>query len=122
MGFIAIKGDKVAPQLGVTPIEESKALGKYKRGGMGLFVGYTTVGLLGAGLAIAFFISSSVPFIGWIFVGLAVIALFALTAWIEKKMTTKYKNGLCVATLAPILTNTKPKLKKQANSRRPLPN
>lgn len=60
------------------------AVDEYKKGDMGLFVGYTTVGVLGAGLAIAFFVSSSVPLIGWIFVGLAVIALFALTAWIEK--------------------------------------
>lgn len=94
MGFIAIKGDKVAPQLGVTPIEESKALGKYKRGGMGLFVGYTTVGLLGAGLAIAFSVSSSAPVIGWIVVGLAVIALFVLAAWIERNKDNKVQEWL----------------------------
>lgn len=94
MGFIAIKGDKVAPQLGITPIEESKALGEHKKGDMGLFVGYTTVGLLGAGLAIAFFISSSVPFIGWIVVGLAVISLFVLAAWIERNKDNKVQEWL----------------------------
>ncbi len=52
------------------------------------------MGLLGAGLAIAFFISSSVPFIGWIFVGLAVIALSALTAWIEKNKDNKLQEWL----------------------------
>jgi hypothetical protein len=71
-----------------------KALGEYKKGDMGLFVGYTTVGVLGAGLAIAFFISSSIPFVGWIFVGLAVIALFALTAWIEKNKDNKVQEWL----------------------------
>lgn len=61
---------------------------------MGLFVGYTTVGLLGAGLAIAFFISGSIPFFGWIFVGLAVIALFVLSAWIEKNKDNKVQEWL----------------------------
>ena len=38
---------------------------------------------LGAGLAIAFFISGSIPFIGWLIVGLAVIALLLVTLYIE---------------------------------------
>jgi uncharacterized membrane protein YbaN (DUF454 family) len=55
---------------------------------------YTGSAFLGGGLAIAFFFSASIPFVGWIIVGLAVIALFVLTAWLEKNKDNKIQEWL----------------------------
>jgi hypothetical protein len=65
-----------------------------QKGDSGLARAYLATGLLSFGLSIAFYFSASIPFIGWIVVGLAVIALFVLTAWIEKNKDNKVQEWL----------------------------
>lgn len=68
----------------VAGMDAMKAVDSDKQGDRGLAIAYGASAFLGGTLAIAFFISGSIPFIGWIIVGLAVIALLVVTLWIEK--------------------------------------
>ena len=52
-------------------------------GDTGLSTAYFVTGGLGIGLSFAFFFAGSIPFIGWLIVGLAVIALLLVTLYIE---------------------------------------
>lgn len=78
----------------VAGLDLIKAGEEYKKGDRGLFVGYTTVGVLGGGLAIAFFYSSALGPVGWLIVGVAVIALLVVTLWIEKNKDNKVQEWL----------------------------
>ena len=60
-----------------------KGVEEYRKGDLGLWFGYTAAGLLGGGLAVAFFLSHLLGPIGWLIVGLAVIALLLVTLYIE---------------------------------------
>lgn len=67
----------------VAGLDLMKASEENKKGDVGLAWAYVSAAFLGGGLAIAFFISGSIPFIGWLMVGLAVIALLLVTLYIE---------------------------------------
>lgn len=71
-----------------------KSFEEEEKGDFGLSRAYLASFGLGFGLSIAFFVSSHIPFIGWIVVGLAVIALFVLTAWIEKNKDNQVQEWL----------------------------
>lgn len=75
-------------------LDVMKAVEEGKKGDVGLSTAYFLVGGLGAGLAIAFYFSASIPFIGWIIVGIAVLALLVITAWIEKNKDNKVQEWL----------------------------
>jgi type II secretory pathway component PulF len=53
-------------------------------GDTGLSSAYFASAALGGGLALAFFFSHFLGPIGWLIVGIAVIALLLVTLWIEK--------------------------------------
>ena len=78
----------------VAGMDLMKAGEEYKKGDLGLFAAYTTVGVLGGGLAFVFFVSGSIPLVGWIVVGIAVIALLVTTLWIEKNKDNKVQEWL----------------------------
>jgi hypothetical protein len=60
----------------------------------GLAGAYYWSAAIGGSLAIVFFVSGSIPFVGWLFVGAAVIALLAITLWIEKNKDNKVQEWL----------------------------
>lgn len=78
----------------VAGLDLVKAITSEKQGDRGLAIAYGSGAVLGGALAIAFFYSASIPFLGWIFVGLAIIALFMVTAWIEKNKDNKIQEWL----------------------------
>ena len=67
----------------VAGLDVLKAVEENKKGEVGLAWAYVSSAALGGSLAVAFFISGSIPFIGWLIVGLAVIALLMVTLYIE---------------------------------------
>ena len=70
-----------------------KAIDEYKKDS-GLSGAYFASFALGAGLTVAFFFSASIPLVGWIIVGIAILALFVVTAWIEKNKDNKIQEWL----------------------------
>lgn len=66
----------------VAGLDLMKSVEEHQKGS-GLSGAYFASFALGAGLAIAFFFAGSIPLIGWLFVGLAVIALLLVTLYIE---------------------------------------
>lgn len=75
-------------------LDVMRAVDEGTKGDVGLSTAYFLAGGLGAGLAIAFYFSASIPFIGWIIVGIAVLALFVITAWIEKNKDNNIQEWL----------------------------
>lgn len=71
-----------------------KAAEEEQKGDVGLMWAYRGSAFLGGGLAIVFFVSASIPLIGWIIVGVAVIALLLTTLWIEKSKDNKVQEWL----------------------------
>jgi hypothetical protein len=70
-----------------------KGLQEYENGG-GLSRAYFASFALGSGLAVAFFWSHLLGPIGWLIVGLAVIALLIVTFWIETTEDSKIHEWL----------------------------
>jgi hypothetical protein len=64
------------------------------KGDKGLSTAYFASALLGGGLAAAFFVSHLLGPIGWLIVGIAVIALLAVTMWIEKNKDNKIQEWM----------------------------
>lgn len=63
-------------------------------GDTGLSNAYFAATVLGGGLAVAFFFAGSIPLIGWLIVGIAVVALIGVTVWIEKYKDNKMQEWL----------------------------
>jgi len=67
----------------VAGMDVMKVIDAEKQGDRGLAIAYGFSAFLGGSLAIAFFVSGSIPLIGWLIVGLAVVALLLVTLYIE---------------------------------------
>jgi hypothetical protein len=79
----------------VAGMDLMKGLQEEKNGNSsGLAGAYYWSAALGGSLAIVFFVSGSIPFVGWIIVGIAVIALLVITLWIEKNKDNKVQEWL----------------------------
>jgi hypothetical protein len=75
-------------------IDLVKSTDEWGKGDMGLAFAYVGTGFLGIGLSVAFYFSSALGPIGWLLVGLAVVVLFVVTAWIEKNKDNKVQEWL----------------------------
>jgi hypothetical protein len=64
------------------------------KGDVGLARAYRVSAALGAGLGVALFLAGSIPLIGWLVVGVAVVALIGVTIWIEKNKDNKMQEWL----------------------------
>lgn len=78
----------------VAGMDWMKADEEQSKGDLGLARAYRGSAILGGGLAIVFFVSGSIPLVGWIIVGVAVIALLLTTLWIEKNKDNKVQDWL----------------------------
>ena len=78
----------------VAAIDVSKGIQENAKGDVGLSTAYFLTGALGFGLATAFFVAGSIPLVGWVIVGIAVIALIGVTVWIEKNKDNKMQEWL----------------------------
>ncbi|WP_066267924.1 T6SS effector BTH_I2691 family protein [Hydrogenophaga palleronii] len=80
--------------LAVAGVDLMKWRSEGAKGDAGLSHAYLASGIVGGGLAVAFYFASALGPIGWLFVGLAVIALLAITFWIEKNKDNKVHEWL----------------------------
>lgn len=71
-----------------------KGYEEYKKGDIGLAAGYFVLAGLGAWISFAFFFSSLLGPIGWVCVGIALLALFIITAVMEKSKDNKIQEWL----------------------------
>lgn len=78
----------------VAGMDWMKADEEQSKGDVGLARAYRGVAVLGGGLAVAFFYSSALGPVGWLIVGVAVIALLVVTLWIEKNKDNKVQEWL----------------------------
>jgi hypothetical protein len=67
---------------------------EYKKGDTGLAFAYFSASILGGGLAFAFFFSIFLGPIGWLIVGIALLALLLITLFIEKNKDNKLQEWL----------------------------
>lgn len=88
------KGLGLVTGLVVAGMDAMKAIDSGKQGDRGLAIAYGAGAVLGGGLAFAFFFSSALGPIGWLIVGVAVIALLVVTLWIEKNKDNKVQEWL----------------------------
>jgi hypothetical protein len=78
----------------VAGLDWMKADEAQSKGDVGLARAYRSVAFLGGGLAVAFYVSHLLGPIGWLIVGIAVIALLVVTLWIEKNKDNKIQEWL----------------------------
>lgn len=78
----------------VAGMDLMKSFEEKDKGDVGLMWAYRSSAFLGGGLAVVFFVSGSIPLVGWIVVGIAVIALLVITLWIEKNKDNKVQEWL----------------------------
>lgn len=78
----------------VAGMDWMKADEEQSKGDVGLARAYRGVAVLGGGLAVAFFYSFALGPVGWLIVGVALIALLVMTLWIEKNKDNKVQEWL----------------------------
>jgi hypothetical protein len=78
----------------VATLDFMKGLDENKKGDTGLSNAYFISSALGAGLAVAFFFASWLGPIGWLIVGIALLALLLITLFIEKNKDNKLQEWL----------------------------